>query len=325
MTAAATGPIRALALGLILWGLSACPEPIPAPPDAGVSPAPDASTQRPDAQEPLDASTTQDADRSPDTGAPGQDAGLIADAGRALDASAPLDAAQAAPDAGAEPPGCGQFVRFTLHGTVTSVEAIDIDSVELWRRRLVNEPVRVVITYDATVADSRQQGDYGQYRQPSETTNMAITLESIRETYSQPETFFVEPFNNFQTQGDRLKFVGNYQLQLGIIAQAVVDFHDASATALDSVALPDTVPALADYPQGATLTITRSTLGDPEAEQERLLACQRLREGAVCRYGGEVGQCRLARRGLICTSLNAWPDRATVRARIDRVEDQCAP
>ena len=300
MTAAATGPIRALALGLILWGLSACPEPIPAPPDAGVGAAPDASTQRPDAQEPLDASTT-------------------------LDASAPLDAAQAAPDAGAEPPGCGQFVRFTLHGTVTSVEAIDIDSVELWRRRLVNEPVRVVITYDATVADSRQQGDYGQYRQPSETTNMAITLESIRETYSQPETFFVEPFNNFQTQGDRLKFVGNYQLQLGIIAQAVVDFHDASATALDSVALPDTVPALADYPQGATLTITRSTLGDPESEQERLLACQRLREGAVCRYGGEVGQCRLARRGLICTSLNAWPDRATVRARIDRVEDQCAP
>ena len=35
MTAAATGMIRALALGLILWGLSACPEPIPAPPDAG--------------------------------------------------------------------------------------------------------------------------------------------------------------------------------------------------------------------------------------------------------------------------------------------------
>ena len=137
-----------------------------------------------------------------------------------------------------EPPGCGQFVRSALHGTVTSVEAIDIDSVELWRRRLVNEPVRVVITYDATVADSRQQGDYGQYRQPSETTNMAITLESIRETYSQPEVLFVEPFNNFQSQGDRLKFVGNYQLQLGTIGQAVVDFHDASETALDSIALP---------------------------------------------------------------------------------------
>ena len=107
-----------------------------------------------------------------------------------------------------------------------------------------------------------------------------------------------------------------------LLQQLAVDFHDASATALDSVALPDTVPALADYPQGATLTITRSTLGDPESEQERLMACQRLREGEMCRYGGEVGQCRLARRGLICTSLNAWPDSAIISARIDRVEDQ---
>ena len=55
------------------------------------------------------------------------------------------------------------------------------------------------------------------------------------------------------------------------------------------------------------------------------MACQRLREGEVCRYGGEVGQCRQARRGLICTSLDRVADRATVRARIDRVEDQCAP
>ena len=256
----------------------------PGAPDAGVG-APDASTQRPDAR-PLGASTTQDADRSPDTGAAGR--WLDRRCRPQLDASACRR--RRLRETPAEPPGYGQFVRFTLHGTVTWSRRSTSTASRLWRR-LVNKPVRVVITYDATVADSRQQGDYGQYRQPSETTNMAITLESIRETYSQPEVLFVEPFNNFQSQGDRLKFVGNYQLQLGTIGQAVVDFHDASAAALDSIALPDTVGAHR-LPSGRHADHPRSTLGDPGRAGAPLgvPAAPRGRGAA----GGEVGQCLAA-------------------------------
>ena len=73
---------------------------------------------------------------------------------------------------------------------------------------------------------------------------MTIIMAAIQDNYTRPMSFFVEPFNDFQTQGDRLKLVSNYQLMGGVIAQAVVDFHDESETALDSVALPGAVPSL---------------------------------------------------------------------------------
>lgn len=309
---------RCAPLALMAAGLLACPEPIPAPPDAGV--AADTGGAQADVQLQQDAAPV-DAGAA-EAGASDASAGL-ADAGAPLDAGAAPDAATPSPDAGVEPPGCGQYVRFTLHGTVTAVEALDPTSVRIWQTRLVDRPVSVAVTYDATVADSRQQGDFGQYRQPGETTNMTIVMAAIQDNYTRPMSFFVEPFNDFQTQGDRLKLVSNYQLMGGVIAQAVVDFHDESETALDSVALPGAVPSLADYPQGATLRITRSSIGglDPEAAQRE--ACMRLQEGEPCRYANELGQCRDSRRGLICVSINAWPDRATISARIDRVEDQC--
>ena len=308
---------RCAHLALMATGLLACPEPIPAPPDTGSAALPDSGAVSADVNTSTDAQTPTDASVV-DAHLPSVDAGSVLDAAEVLDAIVPLA------DTGAPSSQCGRYIRFALHGTITSLESPVQNSLETWRRRLLNQPIRVTITYDSTVADIRQQGDFGQYPQPVGSTTMEILLESIRETYSQPTSFFVEPFNDFQSQGDRLKFVGNYQLEAGTTAQAVVDFNDQSARALTSIALPDTVPVLADYPQGASLSITRSTLSDPESEFERREACAQLPEGEICRYRNEIGQCRDSRRGLICVSVNAWPDRATISARMDRVEDQCS-